>query len=105
MADGRQAASEKADSPDPQGPALEREHPVMASLGHESESKHLARIIDSIPSLIHTGRPDGYLDYFNQNWLDYVGLPMEALQGWKWTVAIHPEDVETILERWRFSIA
>jgi len=40
-------------------------------LGHESESRHAARIFDSIPSLVHTGRPDGYLDYFNQRWLEY----------------------------------
>jgi hypothetical protein len=39
--------------------------PAMASPGHGFESKHLLGIIDSIPSLIHTGRPDGYLDYFN----------------------------------------
>ena len=77
----------------------------MASLGHESESKHLERIIDSIPSLIHTARPDGYLDYFNQRWLQYVGLPIEDLLGWKWTASIHPEDVEAIVDRWRFSLA
>jgi PAS domain S-box-containing protein len=77
----------------------------MASLGHESESKHFERIIDSIPSLIHTARPDGYLDYFNQRWLQYVGLPIEDLLGWKWTAAIHPEDVEAIVDKWHFSLA
>jgi PAS domain S-box-containing protein len=77
----------------------------MASLGHESESKHFERLIDSIPSLIHTGRPDGYLDYFNQHWLEYLGLPMETILGWKWTAAIHPEDVDAIVDRWRLSLA
>ena len=77
----------------------------MASLGHESESKHLERLIDSIPSLIHAARPDGYLDYFNQRWLQYVGLPIEDLLGWKWTAVIHPEDVAAIVEKWHFSIA
>ncbi|HZW92819.1 MAG TPA: PAS domain-containing protein [Candidatus Eremiobacteraceae bacterium] len=77
----------------------------MASLGHESESKHLESLIDSIPSLIHTGRPDGYLDYFNQRWLQYLGLPMDDLLGWKWRAAIHPEDVEAIVDKWRHSIA
>ena len=46
-------------------------HRVMASVGYESEAKNLLRIFDSIPSLIHTARPDGYLDYFNQHWLEY----------------------------------
>src|SRR3954447_932458 len=78
---------------------------AMAVPGHESESKHSLGIIDSVPSLIHTARPDGYLDYFNQHWLDYLGLPMEGLLGWKWTAAIHPEDVEAIVIRWRSSIS
>src|SRR6266850_2122566 len=77
----------------------------MASLGYESEAKNLLRIFDSIPSLIHTARPDGYLDYFNQHWLEYVGLPIESILGWKWTAAIHPEDVDAIVDKWRFSIA
>jgi len=78
---------------------------AMASLGHESGSKHFERVFDSIPSLIHTGRPDGYLDYFNQHWLEYLGLPMEAVLGWEWTAAIHPEDVDAIVYRWRLSLA
>jgi hypothetical protein len=45
---------------------------AMASLIHESDSKHLLGIIDSVPALIHTSRSDGYLDYFNQRWLDYL---------------------------------
>src|SRR3954469_1154224 len=78
---------------------------AMAVPGHESESKHSLGIIDSVPSLIHTAKPDGYLDYFNQHWLDYLGVPMEGLLGWKWTAAIHPEDVEAIVIRWRSSIS
>ena len=79
--------------------------PSMASPAHASESKHLLGIIDSIPSLIHTARPDGFLDYFNQHWLRYVGLALGDLLGWKWTAAIHPEDVEAIVNRWRSSVA
>jgi transcriptional regulator with GAF, ATPase, and Fis domain len=33
--------------------------------------------------------------------LEYVGLPIEGLLGWKWTAAIHPEDVEAIVDKWR----
>lgn len=79
--------------------------PTMASLGHESESKNLLAIIDAIPSLIHTARPDGYIDYFNRRWLQYVGRPIENLLGWKWTAAIHPEDVEGLVETLRVSLA
>jgi PAS domain S-box-containing protein len=69
------------------------------------ETPDLQLLVDSAPSLIDTGRPDGHLDFFNQTWLNYVGRPLEDLQGWKWTAFIHPEDVEGIVEKWRESLA
>src|SRR5258707_4415613 len=69
------------------------------------QTSDLQLLVDSAPSLIHTSRPDGYLDFFNQTWLMYVGRSLEDLQGWKWTAFIHPDDVEGIVEKWRVSLA
>jgi PAS domain S-box-containing protein len=69
------------------------------------QTSDLQLLVHSAPSLIHTGRPDGYLDFFNQTWLRYVGRSLEDLQDWKWTAFIHPEDVEGIVEKWRASLA
>ena len=81
----------------------------MASNGEGAvrldQSSDLQLLVDSAPSLIHTSRPDGYLDFFNQTWLRYIGRPLEDLQGWKWTAFIHPDDVEAIVEKWRLSLA
>jgi formate hydrogenlyase transcriptional activator len=65
----------------------------------------LRQVIDSAPALIHTARPDGHLDFFNQRWLDFVGLSQSDLLGWQWTACIHPEDVEVFVEKWRTSVA
>src|SRR5216683_4353341 len=62
-------------------------------------------LIDSLPALIHTGRPDGYLDFFNQRWLQFVGLRLEELEGWKWTSAVHRDDVAALVARWRACLA
>jgi PAS domain S-box-containing protein len=62
-------------------------------------------IIDSTPALIHTALPDGYIDFFNQTWLQYVGVPLGNIQGWNWTTAIHSDDVEGILKKWRASLS
>jgi PAS domain S-box-containing protein len=82
---------------------------AMASPGdgaaRRDQTSDPQRIVDSAPSLIHTGRPDGYLDFFNQTWLRYVGRPLEDLEDWKWTAFIHPEDVDQIVEKWRASLA
>jgi|SRR5882757_9959705 len=46
----------------------------MASPGQESESLNNQFLLDSMPAMIHTARPDGYLDYFNKRWLEYAVL-------------------------------
>jgi PAS domain S-box-containing protein len=61
--------------------------------------------VDSIPSLIHTAKPDGYLDYFNKRWLEYLGVTLDKVAGWNWTAFIHPEDLEGIVTEWRACLA
>src|ERR1700730_4785406 len=68
---------------------------------HGPDVASLRALIDSLPALIHTGRPDGYLDFFNQRWLEFVGLRLEELEGWEWTAAGHREDVAELVARWR----
>jgi PAS domain S-box-containing protein len=65
----------------------------------------LRLVLDTTPALIHTGRPDGYLDYFNRRWLEYTGFSLADVCGWRWTHWIHPEDVEGILLKWRAALA
>jgi formate hydrogenlyase transcriptional activator len=79
--------------------------PVMASPGQESEYLNVELLVDSIPALIHTARPDGYLDYFNKPWLEYLDVTLDKVTGWNWTAVIHPEDVEGIVAKWRACLA
>jgi formate hydrogenlyase transcriptional activator len=65
----------------------------------------LRRVVDTTPALIHTGRPDGHLDYFNKGWLDFLGKSLEDVCGWRWTNVIHPEDVAGIVQRWHAALA
>src|SRR3984885_1038392 len=65
----------------------------------------LRLVIDTTPALLHSARPDGDLDFFNKTMLDYLGLSLEDLCGWRWTRAIHPDDVEQIVDKWRSSLA
>jgi len=74
---------------------------AMSSRDKEFEPAELERLVDSIPALIHSSLPDGYLDYFNKRWLEYVGVPMDHLEGWKWTASIHPDDVAGMVDKWR----
>jgi PAS domain-containing protein len=56
-------------------------------------------LIDTAPTLIHTARPDGFLDFFNKRWLEYLGVGLDEMEGWRWTNAIHPDDVDGIVEK------
>ncbi len=65
---------------------------------------NLQLLIDSTPALILSSPPDGYIDFFNQRWLDFVGLSFEHISGWKWTASVHPEDVEAFVEKRRATL-
>src|ERR1700730_5506345 len=77
----------------------------MSSPRRESDLMDMQALVDSIPAMIHTGRPDGYLDYCNKRWLDYLGVTLDELVGWKWTALVHPEDVDGMLTKWRACLA
>src|SRR6266567_2201620 len=65
----------------------------------------LRRAVDTTPALIHTARPDGYLDYFNRGWLDFLGKSLEEVCGWRWTDSVHPEDVAELVQKWHAALA
>jgi formate hydrogenlyase transcriptional activator len=85
--------------------AKENIMPAMASSGPKSEPLNIQLLVDSIPAMIHTAMPDGYLDYFNKPWLEYLGVTLDKVAGWNWTSFIHPEDVDGIVAEWRASLA
>ena len=67
--------------------------------------KALRFAFDTTPAFIHTARPDGYFDYFNRCWLDFLGKSLEDVCGWRWTESVHPQDVGGIVEKWRAAFA
>jgi PAS domain S-box-containing protein len=70
----------------------------------EAENR-IRLVIDTAPAMLHSARPDGYVDFFNKRWLEYVGAPLEVVRGWGWTKVFHPDDVEGVVEKWRASLA
>ena len=57
-------------------------------------------VIDDIPALAWSARPDGSAEFLNQHYLAYVGLPLEQLQGSGWTAAVHPDDRSALAATW-----
>jgi GAF domain-containing protein len=73
---------------------LERSHRALknALVEIKNSENRLRTIIDTIPALAWSARPDGSAEFFNRRWLDYAGLSAEEASDWGWTVALHPED-------------
>jgi formate hydrogenlyase transcriptional activator len=78
--------------------------PAMSAPRQEPDWLDVQMLVDSIPALIHTARPDGHLDYFNKRWLEYLGVTLDKVSGWSWTEFIHPRDVDGIVAEWRSSL-
>ncbi len=66
----------------------------------EALNERLQLVVDTIPSLVARTRPDGSLDFINQRWREYVGLPIEEVKDWAWTDALHPEDRDRFVAQW-----
>jgi diguanylate cyclase (GGDEF)-like protein/PAS domain S-box-containing protein len=66
----------------------------------ESEARY--RVLTEIsPQTIWVSRPDGCPEYCNQHWFNYTGLTMEETQGQGWTLVIHPEERQRVVNVWR----
>jgi formate hydrogenlyase transcriptional activator len=75
---------------------------VTAAKGAEDR---IRRIINTVPGLLWSARPDGWIDFINQRWLDYTGMTLEQGLGWGWQPAYHPDDLEQVLSKWRAALA
>ncbi|MBC8164135.1 MAG: PAS domain S-box protein [Roseiflexaceae bacterium] len=62
-------------------------------------------LANAMPILLWTARGDGTIDYYNQRWLDYVGLSMEQVLRDGWANFVHPNDLAMVGERWQDAIA
>ncbi len=80
----------------------DRRHPEDAL---RSTGRDLSSIINTIPALAWSARTDGSGEFFNQHYLDYVGLSAEQANEWGLTVALHPDDVDDLTAWWRLVMA
>lgn len=70
-----------------------------------ASERELRSIINTIPTTAWSTRPDGYCDFLNERWLNYAGMTPERAQGWGWRAAIHPDDLDGLVENWQTCLA
>jgi len=63
-------------------------------------AEHRIRLlIDAIPTMAWTLRPDGVVDFVNQRWLDYTGFTLQEEIDDP-TRVVHPEDLPRVINKW-----
>src|SRR5580700_2741250 len=71
---------------------------------NDSEDRHQA-MNDAIPAMAWSSLPDGSVEILNRRWLDFTGLALDEALGWGWTAAVHPDDLNPLIDRWRALLA
>ena len=74
--------------------------------GHEVTEWHLAQqallaFANSIPAIAWVTGPDGGLQRFNSQWCSYTGQSEDESLGYRWTAALHPDDMEATWQAWK----
>ena len=68
------------------------------------EEARLLSLVDNLPGLAWTARPDGHIDFYNARWYEYTGTTLEEMEGWGWQSVHDPELLPSVVERWTHSI-
>ena len=82
--------------------ASERLRGVLAL--RESEAK-FRTIADAMPQMVWSTLPDGFHDYYNQQWYRFTGVPEGSTDGVAWNGVFHPDDQARSWEAWQNCLA
>ncbi|HWZ50426.1 MAG TPA: PAS domain S-box protein [Granulicella sp.] len=78
---------------------------VMDVTAAKEAEERLELTINTVPGHFWTARPDGWVDFISQRWLDYTGIPVEQSLGSSWEQVLHPDDYELVTSKWYTAVA
>ena len=71
---------------------------MLEEMNYSEDQRQM--MIDKIPTLALSSRPDGTTGFLNKPWLQHTVLLMEESLGWGWKVSVHPEDLGKLMDTW-----
>jgi len=102
---GRPILNESGDLAEFGGTIVDITERMEAQEALRRSEHNLNLIINTIPALAWSARTDGSANFFNKHYLDFVGLSAEQMQDWGWTVAVHPDDLNSLAGTWQSIMA
>ena len=70
----------------------------------QASEQNLNVIINSLPVLAWSARPDGSADFVNHRWIEYVGVPAEQILEWGFLAFYHPDDIPSMVAIWKHDL-
>src|SRR3954463_9451085 len=68
---------------------------VVTRYGMDDEMRG---IVDALPGLVWVALSNGRVEFLNQRWREYTGIPDEVTMGTGWHRVVHPEDLPGLLD-------
>ncbi len=75
----------------------------VAQLNTQTLEQEFRSLADSAAFMIWISGPDQKCTYFNRQWLNFTGVPLEQQLGDGWTKIVHPEDRDRVLKDYSVS--
>ncbi len=69
-------------------------------LAHLESEKNFIQLADSMPQIVWTATPDGFVDYYNKRWYDFTGFVKSEGGDESWASILHPDDLENATNSW-----
>lgn len=70
-----------------------------------ASERNLDLMINSLPVLVWSARPDGTADFINDRWREYAGVTSQQILDWNFLDLYHPDDVPGMLKLWEWDRA
>ncbi len=77
-------------------------HDVTQSRATQAEFRVMT---EAMPHLVWSARGDGVVDYWNEQWLAYTGMPRDGDLNTLWLEYLHPDDRVATKQAWDRSVA
>ncbi|TCO28892.1 PAS domain S-box-containing protein [Pedobacter psychrotolerans] len=74
------------------------------NLAMQNAVQELEFLANSVPPVVWSSKPDGYLDYINKRWFEQTGKSDEETLGSRWVENVHPDDVHHAIKTWNSSL-
>ena len=66
--------------------------------------RELRDVINTVPAHAWSALPNGEVDFVNQRWQQFTGLPAEDALRWNWEAVVHPDDQAKFVADWHAAL-